>query len=111
MLVDDNDSPMRKRKDLNVGYFDGPFFSMIFHFLAAKTGVRTACPFSFIFMLVTAFFECYFPIVGRGYGENPTSKRNYLDFQVRTVYVLPGLDLTKEFLSEKPFCRFARKKS
>jgi hypothetical protein len=107
----DSDSPIRKRKSLNLGYFDGPFLSMIFHFLAANSEVRTACPLSFIFMFVTAFLERHLSIVGGGYGENPTSKSNSLYLKVTTVRLLPAFGLRKEFLSELPFCHFRERRA
>jgi hypothetical protein len=111
MIVDNDDSRIRKRKCLNVGYFDGPFLSMIVHFLVASSGVRTAWTLFFILMLVTPFFERYLWIVGGDCGKNPVSMSNSLGLKVTTVFVLPGLRSRKEFISEKPFCHFSRKKS
>jgi hypothetical protein len=63
IIVNSDDSPIRKRKDLNVGSFDGPFLSMAFHFLAANTVLRAACPLLLFLMLAIAFFDCYLSIV------------------------------------------------
>jgi hypothetical protein len=85
--------------------------SMIFHFFAVGTGVRTARARTFVSMLDNAFLERDLSIVGGRHQENPSSLSNYLDFKVTTVRVLPKLGFTKELISERPFCHFSRKKS
>jgi hypothetical protein len=101
IIVDNEDFLIRKLKDLNVEYFDDSFLLKIFHFFAANSWERTGCPLTFIFLLVTAFFECSLSVVSG----------NYLNLKVTKVSVFPGLDLTKEFLSEKRFCPFSRKQN
>jgi hypothetical protein len=105
MIVDNDDSSIRKGKDLNVGYFDDPFFSLGEHFLAVNTEVRTACPLSFIVMLVAAFFERHLSIVGEGYGENPN-----LDLKVTTVRVLPGLGFQENTHQKSHFVIFRERR-
>jgi hypothetical protein len=46
MTVDNDDSPIQKRKSLNVGYFDASFLSKIFHFLWVTLGLLIVTCFS-----------------------------------------------------------------
>jgi hypothetical protein len=71
ILVEKDDCPIRKHKDLSVEHFDGLFLAMIFHFLAANIRMKTVSLLSFILMLINAFLEYHLLIVATGYRENP----------------------------------------
>jgi hypothetical protein len=79
---------------------------MRFHFFATSSGVRNACLISLTLMLVNAFSEHYLSIVCGRHRESPASMSIFLDLKVATVRVLPGLGLTREFVSEKSLCHF-----
>jgi hypothetical protein len=99
IIVDDNDSPISKCQDLDSEYFDRPFLSMRFHFLADNTGVKVSCPLSFVLILAMTFFERYLSIVGEITERTPHRSASIIDSSA------------KEFLSEHPFRHFLRTKS